>query len=328
MTKVAVVILNYNGAQYLEQFLPTVIDKSQNADIVVADNKSTDDSVRLLKEKFPAVKLIELDKNHGFAGGYNESLKQVDSDYYVLLNSDVEVTDNWLEPLLHFLATRPRYALCQPKIKNYNNRDKFEYAGACGGFIDSMGYPYCRGRIFDSTETDTGQYDHPVDIFWSSGACMMIRSEDFHRINGFDASFFAHMEEIDLCWRLRSLGYKAKAVPDSVVFHVGGGTLSYQSPFKTYLNFRNGLKLLLRNLPVWQLFIKIPVRFFLDWIAMIAFLIQGNGKQAISVLKAHMFVIRKIAGILKSRTHTSKIFSKKLILWDYYVLKKKKYSDQ
>ncbi|MDE0470507.1 MAG: glycosyltransferase family 2 protein [Ekhidna sp.] len=327
MAKVAVVILNYNGVQYLEKFLPMVIEKSQNATIVVSDNKSTDNSVELLKEKFPSIKLIELDKNYGFAGGYNKSLRQVDSDYYVLLNSDVEVTDNWLERLSVFLETHPEYASCQPKIKNYNDREKFEYAGACGGFIDSMGYPYCRGRVFDFTETDTGQYDDPVDIFWSSGACMMIRAEDFHQINGFDESFFAHMEEIDLCWRLQSLGRKISVVPASVVFHVGGGTLSYQSPFKTYLNFRNGLRLLIRNLPVRQLFIKIPTRFFLDWTAMVVFLLRGNGKYAISVLKAHISVVGKLVEILKSRTYTSELSNKKLIVWNYYVLKKRKYSD-
>ena len=328
MAKVAVVILNYNGAQYLERFLPVVIEKSQNATIVVSDNKSTDHSVELLKEKFPSVKLIELDKNYGFAGGYNKSLRQVDSDYYVLLNSDVEVTDDWLERLSVFLDTHPEYASCQPKIKNYNDREKFEYAGACGGFIDRLGYPYCRGRMFDFTETDMGQYDDPVDIFWSSGACMMIRAKEFYRINGFDESFFAHMEEIDLCWRLQSLGQKISVIPASVVFHVGGGALSYQSPFKTYLNFRNGLKLLLRNLPVQQLFIKIPIRFLLDWTAMVVFLLQGNGKYTISVLKAHISVVGKLIRILKSRTYTSKIANNKLIVWSYYILKKRRYSDQ
>ena len=328
MTKVAVIILNYNGQHLLEQFLPVVTERSENAAIVVADNKSTDESVVFLKEKFPSVELIELDKNYGFAGGYNKSLKQVDAVYYVLLNSDIEVTHNWLRPMVRFMEINPEYASCQPKIKDYKNRGKFEYAGACGGFIDSMGYPYCRGRMFDSTETDSGQYDDQTDIFWSSGACMMIRSEDFHRVNGFDKSFFAHMEEIDLCWRLQSLGRKIKVVPESVVFHVGGGTLSYQSSLKTYLNFRNGLKLLLRNLSVRQLFIKIPVRFMLDWIAMVVFLMQGSGKHAASVLKAHLFVIRNLAGIIKSRTCTSELPGKKLIAWDYYVLKRKKYSHQ
>lgn len=328
MVKIAVVILNYNGRHFLEKFLSKVIERSPGASVIVSDNKSTDDSVSFLRKEFPTVRLIELDKNHGFAGGYNETLRLVDSEYYVLLNSDVEVSENWLEPMIDFLDANNDYAACQPKIKDYQNKNKFEYAGACGGFIDILGYPYCRGRIFDQTEIDIGQYDEPADIFWSSGACMMIRAKDFHHAGAFDSSFFAHMEEIDLCWRLNSLGRKIRVVPKSTVFHVGGGTLSYQSPFKTYLNFRNGLKLLIKNLPLKQYIIKIPLRVILDWVAAVIFLLQGNGRHAISVLKSHLYFFSRLSKEHKKRRLTSQLNSPKSVVWNYFIKNRKTFQDQ
>lgn len=327
MVKTAVVILNYNGRAYLEQFLPSVLLNSVNSDVIVADNASTDDSIEFLKEKFPQVKLIILSKNHGYAGGYNEALKQVSAKYYLLLNSDVEVTDNWLPPLEHFLDTNPDYAACQPKIKDFNNRALFEYAGACGGFVDFLGYPFCRGRIFNSIENDDGQYNESLDIFWSSGACMMIRSDIFHEVGGFDHDFFAHMEEIDLCWRIHSQGKKIKCIPNSSVYHVGGGTLAKSSPFKTYLNFRNGLYLLMKNSPSKKLVMKLPARIILDWIASIKFLLEGNMRHSISVFKAHISVLINTRKILKKRKETSAAPKSKLMIYEYYFKGNKKYSD-
>lgn len=327
MAKTAVVILNYNGRAYLEKFLPGVIEHSSNADIYVADNASTDDSVEFLKASFPEVKRIELSKNHGFAGGYNEALNQVRSAYYLLLNSDVEVSENWMESLEQFLDSHPEYAACQPKIKDYNHRALFEYAGACGGFIDFLGYPYCRGRIFDHLESDSGQYNDPIDIFWSSGACMLIRSEVFHSVGGFDKDFFAHMEEIDLCWRIHSSGFKIKSIPSSTVYHVGGGTLSKTNPFKTYLNFRNGLILLIKNLPASVLLLKLPARVLLDWVAAIKFLLEGKPKHSLAVVRAHLKNLMWIGKSLKKRKLTSSTPKSKLVIFEYYIKRRKYFSD-
>ncbi len=324
MHKIAVVILNYNGRKYLEKFLPIVIEKSGDVHIVVVDNNSEDDSVEYLKSHFSNVQLLKLTENHGYAGGYNKALKKIESKYYVLLNSDVEVTDRWLNPMLAFLEDKPEYAACQPKIKDYNYRNRFEYAGACGGYLDSLGYPYCRGRIFDSTEIDNGQYDIQKDIFWASGACMMIRSIDFHSIGRFDKSYFAHMEEIDLCWRLQSKKRKIRSIPESVVFHVGGGTLSYQSSFKTYLNFRNGLTTLIKNLPLMIALYKIPIRILLDWLAAFVFLFKGGSKHSRAVIKAHYMVIKKLINILKMRQITSNTQESKIIILHYFLLGRKK----
>ena len=266
--KVAIVILNWNGAQMMRRFLPSVIRHSADvADIVVADNASTDDSMDLLKTEFPSVRTIVLDKNYGFAGGYNRALEQVDNEYYVLLNSDVEVTEGWLSRLVAFMDTHPGVAACQPKLRAEHNRDMFEYAGASGGFIDRYGYPFCRGRIFDTVEKDEGQYDDVCEVFWATGAALMIRREDYWRVGGLDARFFAHNEEIDLCWRLSNLGRKIYCVPQSVVYHVGGGTLPKGNPMKTYLNFRNNLTMLYKNLPEGDLHHVMRVRFWLDCIA-------------------------------------------------------------
>lgn len=327
MTKTAVVILNYNGRTYLEKFLPGVIEHSDKADIYVADNASTDDSVKFLKTTFPAVKLIVLDKNYGFAGGYNEALKLVEAEYFLLLNSDVEVTENWIDPLEQFLDVNQAYAACQPKIKDFNHRALFEYAGACGGFIDSLGYPYCRGRVFDHLEADSGQYNKPVDIFWSSGACMLIRSNVFYEAGGFDEDFFAHMEEIDLCWRIHSLGYKIKSIPNSVVYHVGGGTLNKTSPFKTYLNFRNGLSLLIKNLPPSKLLVKLPVRIILDWAAAIKFLLEGKPKHMIAVFRAHFANAIRLRRNISKRKLISSAPTSGLVIFKFYFKGKKQYSD-
>lgn len=327
MVKTAVVILNYNGKTFLEKFLPSVIECSQGAEIIVADNNSTDDSIGFIQNKYPDLSLIILDKNYGFAGGYNEALKQIEAKYYVLLNSDVEVTPNWLQPMEHFLDSNPNYAACQPKIKDFSHKSLFEYAGACGGFIDFLGYPYCRGRIFDQTEIDSGQYNEPLDIFWSSGACMMVRSELFFEAGAFDPDFFAHMEEIDLCWRIHSLGFNIKCLPNATVYHVGGGTLSKSSPFKTYLNFRNGLYLLIKNLPGKKLALKFPARVVLDWVAAIKFIFDGNPRHSFSVLKAHFSVALNLIKMLKKRNLVSLAPKSKLMIFEYFLKRNKKYSD-
>ncbi|MEM6735111.1 MAG: glycosyltransferase [Bacteroidota bacterium] len=327
MTKTAVVILNYNGEDYLKEFLPKVLKNSSTAEIIVADNKSTDNSIDLLKKDFPTVRTILLERNYGFAEGYNKALKEVEAAYIVLLNSDIEVTPKWLLPLTKFLDNNSDYAACQPKIKDYKHRDKFEYAGASGGFIDSLGYPFCRGRIFDKIEKDTGQYDNSIDIFWATGACLMIRSDLFKKSGGLDPDFFAHMEEIDLCWRIQSLGYKIKVIPTSEVYHVGGGTLSKLSPFKTYLNFRNGLFILLKNLPMAELVVKLPIRFFLDWIAALKFIVEGKVKHGTAVWKAHFMVMEMLSLIIRKRSYVSSPPYKGMILFKYYLRRKQKFSD-
>lgn len=287
MSKIAVVILNWNGKSWLEQFLPTVILHSKQAEIYVVDNASTDDSVSYLQKEFPNVHIVLNDGNYGFAKGYNRGLKHIDAELYCLLNSDVEVTENWLEPILQLYYNHPEIAAIQPKILSFANKDKFEFAGAAGGFIDNLGYPYCRGRIFDETEIDYGQYDDECEIFWASGCAFFIRSQDFWEQNGFDERFFAHQEEIDLCWRLNNSGRKIYYTSKSKVYHVGGGTLNKQSPQKTYLNFRNNLTMLAKNLPfpkvVWLIF----VRLCLDGIAGIYFGIKNGFSHLWAVVRAH-----------------------------------------
>ncbi|WP_421889025.1 glycosyltransferase family 2 protein [Marinoscillum sp.] len=327
MSKVAVVILNYNGRDHLLRFLPTLIAHSSDAEIIVADNCSTDDSLSVLKQ-FPTVRTILLDQNHGYAGGYNEALKQVKSAYYLLVNSDVEVTLNWITPLEHFLDENKDYAAVQPKILDFNRKEFFEYAGAAGGFLDLLGYPYCRGRIFDTLEQDTGQYDTSIDIFWASGACFMIRSEVFHQAGGFDADFFAHMEEIDLCWRVKSLGLKIACVPKSVIYHVGGGTLNKTSPRKTYLNFRNGISLLIKNLPLPTLMVALPIRLVLDWMAALLFWKNESFSHFTAVFKAHVdalkVVFRQIKPNIRSGTRLRNQGNVILPI-AYYVLRKRNF---
>jgi GT2 family glycosyltransferase len=262
--KVAVVILNYNGLHWLKTFLEDVILKSKEAEIYVADNASTDDSLDYVKQHFPSVKIVENKDNTGYAGGYNNALQHICADYYVLLNSDVEVTDNWISPIIEQMEKDKSIAACQPKIKKYDEKTHFEYAGACGGFIDKYGYPYCRGRIFDNLEEDKGQYDNPIEVFWASGACLFLRSTAFYEVGGFDWDFFAHMEEIDLCWKLKNKGYKIMCIPQSTVYHVGGGTLKNGSYFKTYLNYRNNLLMLYKNLEPKNRFKILFTRMLLD----------------------------------------------------------------
>ena len=268
MKKVAVVILNWNGAKMLRQYLPQVLEYSrEEADVYVADNASTDDSVDMLKTSFPEVKLIILERNWGFAEGYNKALAQIDAEYYLLLNSDIEVTPHWLTPLISFMDAHPQVAACQPKLLSIFERDKFEYAGACGGYLDRYGYPYCRGRIFDVVEQDKGQYDEPAMIHWATGAALLVRSYIYKEVGGLDARFFAHQEEIEMCWRMRIRGYQLYCLPESVVYHVGGGTLPKSNPMKTYLNFRNNLTMLYKCLPQNDLRRVMTVRWFLDYLA-------------------------------------------------------------
>lgn len=280
--KVAVVILNYNGKSWLEQFLPNVIQHTtySNAEIVIIDNASTDNSIDFLQQYFPQLTLVINKNNTGYAGGYNEGLKNIDSEYYVLLNSDVEVTENWIEHIIHFMLKDESMVACQPKILSYHERNKFEYAGAAGGFIDKYGYPFCRGRIFDTCEEDNGQYNQSSEIFWASGACFFIKADIFHKVGGFDADFFAHMEEIDLCWRLKNLGYKIGYCAESSVYHVGGGTLHKSNPRKTFLNFRNNRKLLRKNLSQSDLKSIYTTRNRLDQLAALVALTKGNIAEA------------------------------------------------
>jgi hypothetical protein len=286
--KVSVVILNYNGKNWLEQFLPNVIANTTypNAEIIIADNASTDDSLAFLKTNFPNLRIVINKKNTGYAGGYNEALLQIESDYYVLLNSDVEVTPNWIEHVMHFMLQDKLMVACQPKILSYHEKDTFEYAGAAGGFLDKYGYPFCRGRIFDTCEKDTGQYNKNDEILWASGACLFIHAKTFHAVGGLDADFFAHMEEIDLCWRLNNLGYKVGYCANSSVYHVGGGTLHKSNPKKTFLNFRNNRILLHKNLSKDELKSIENRRNVLDGIALFKAAITGNTEDA-KAIKQH-----------------------------------------
>ncbi|MAE86414.1 MAG: dTDP-Rha--alpha-D-GlcNAc-pyrophosphate polyprenol alpha-3-L-rhamnosyltransferase [Flammeovirgaceae bacterium] len=326
MNTVAVVILNYNGSNFLNQFLPTLIKYSGQAEIVVADNKSTDDSLKVL-QSFPSVTTIELPENYGYAGGYNEALKQVDATYYALVNSDIEVTDGWLNPLIQFLDDNTAYAAVQPKILDYNRRNFFEYAGAAGGFLDPLGYPYCRGRVFDYLEEDQGQYNSNLDIFWSTGACFVIRSKTFHELNGFPADFFAHMEEIDLCWRILSSEQKIACIPQSTVYHVGGGTLNKTSPRKTYLNFRNNIRLIIRNTPKWRLVYLIPIRVALDWVAAFLFWKNESFKHFAAVFSAHLDALKSLRADLShnNRSFPGILNHKGMILFKYYLGSKNEY---
>lgn len=332
------VILNWNGKRYLEKFLPSVIKYSANADIIVADNGSTDDSVGFLENNFPLVKCLELGKNTGFAQGYNNALARIYTGekhpqdlYYIMLNSDVEVTENWITPVIELMEQDPAIAAAQPKIRSFYEKKKFEYAGAAGGFIDKFGYPFCRGRIFDNLETDHGQYDDNCEIFWATGACLFVKAEKFHEAGGFDADFFAHMEEIDLCWRLKNSGHKVMYCPYSTVFHVGGGTLHKSNPKKTYLNFRNNLWLLLKNLPSHKLFFILFMRLSLDGLAGLKFFAAGNVKDCLAIIKAHISAYLTLFGTLKKRKKIPSValtgIYKGSIVADYYLRGKKRFSE-
>lgn len=284
---VAVVILNYNGRNYLEKFLPNVIQNSIPHELIIADNASTDDSVQYLKAHFPGIKLIQIPENLGYAGGYNYALKQIKADFYILLNSDVETTPNWIDPVISLMQQNEKIVACQPKIKSYHNKDLFEYAGAAGGFIDHLGYPFCRGRIFSHLEKDQGQYDDNTAVFWATGACLFVKSNAFHELGGLDDKFFAHMEEIDFCWRAKNAGYDIHYCGKSTVYHVGGGTLKAESSFKTYLNFRNNWLLLYKNLNKEEFKSIRQRRKRLDILAAIQFIAKGKKTNANAILKGH-----------------------------------------
>lgn len=335
-TKVAVVILNYNGKHHLQKFLPSVVAHSQGHAIYLADNCSTDDSVNFVKTTFPEVQMLLNKKNLGYAEGYNQVLKQIHSTYYVLLNSDVEVSQNWIEALLDTMEQNPKAAACQPKLLDYTHRELFEYAGACGGFIDALGYPFCRGRLFDHLENDDAQYNTNIEIFWASGACLFVRAEAFHRAGGLDGDFFAHMEEIDLCWRMKNLGYSILIEPKSVVFHLGGGTLEKQSTKKTYLNFRNNISTLFKNERASKLIYKIPLRLVLDGIAGLKFLLSGQLLHTFAVLRGHFHFYAWIPSLLRKRKYIraqagfrysrSGIY-KGSIVFEHYALGRKRFSE-
>jgi GT2 family glycosyltransferase len=301
MSSIAVVILNYNGNSHLEKFLGTVTRYSDGARVIVADNGSSDDSIDLIRKNYPSVELIDNEVNLGFCGGYNVALQKVKADYYILLNNDVEVTEGWIRPLQGLLDEREDIAAVQPKILSWHNKKLFEYAGAGGGFIDKLGYPFCRGRVFDQLEEDHGQYNDTVPVFWATGACLVIRSKAFHEMGGFDQDFFAHMEEIDLCWKLKRNGYNVYYEGRSVVYHVGGGTLSVSNPKKTYFNFRNGLDMLIKHQEGEQLLWKLPLRLLLDWVAALRFLLKSPG-DAWAVIKAHFYVLFHLGRVLRKRS--------------------------
>jgi GT2 family glycosyltransferase len=334
--KISIVILNWNGSGFLKRFLPSVIAFSKgNVEIVVADNGSTDDSAATVSTYFPTISYLQLDQNFGFAEGYNKALNHLQSDYFVLLNSDVEVTSGWLDPIMNMMELNPSVGICQPKILSLERQQEFEYAGASGGFIDRFGYPFCRGRILQEIELDHGQYDASIQVSWASGACMMVRSQVWKACSGFDTGFWAHMEEIDLCWRAQHLGYSVYVCPDSVVYHLGGGTLPYNNPLKIYLNFRNNLFLLFKNLPGKQLITKLPFRMVLDGAAAFVFLFRGDFKSFGSVFKAHLKfygrlpkLIKERSFIMRSRKNRSiRLTTGKSILWNYYITKRRKFSE-
>ncbi|SFH96157.1 glycosyltransferase family 2 protein [Halpernia frigidisoli] len=299
--EISIVILNWNGRSWLEKFLPNVIENSKEAKIFVIDNASTDDSITYLKQNFPSVAIVINAENFGFAEGYNQGLKQISGDIYCLLNSDVEVTENWLKPIINLFLSDKNISAIQPKILDYNNKNYFEFAGAGGGLIDNLGYPYCRGRIFEEIEEDQGQYDDETEIFWATGCALFIRAEDFQRMNGFDERFFAHQEEIDLCWRLKNQGKKILYCGKSTVYHVGGGTLNKQSAQKTFLNIRNNLSMLLKNLPLKSLFWILPLRLILDGFAGIYFGLKNGFPHFEAVLKAHFGFYKEFNETLKRR---------------------------
>ncbi|MBA9079471.1 glycosyltransferase family 2 protein [Rufibacter quisquiliarum] len=331
---VAVVILNWNGRRWLEQFLPGVILHSAGADVFVADNASTDDSVDFLQQYFPEVKQIALQENFGFCEGYNQALRQVQADYYVLLNSDVEVTAGWLSPLVHLLETNPQIAACQPKIKSFHQRTHFEYAGAAGGFLDAYGYPFCRGRLFDTLEEDRGQYDEARPVFWATGACLFIRASAYWQAGGLEKEFFAHMEEIDLCWRLQNLGYQIFYHGQSTVYHVGGGTLPKANPRKTFLNFRNGAALLYKNLSDQELNRILYTRLVLDGVAAARYFLKGQWQEVAAIWRAHraFFAMRKTLDAARQGQPHKKPTAQltgwypQSVVWQYFGKGKKKFT--
>ena len=328
--KFAIVILNWNGKKLLEQFLPSVIKHSPNATVHVADNASTDDSVSYVKANFKSVQIIENNINGGYAKGYNDALQKVSADIYCLLNSDVEVTENWLTPFEKHFDSNSRLAIAQPKILDYQKKDFFEYAGAAGGFIDSLGYPFCRGRVFQSLEKDEGQYDDIKEIFWASGACLFVRSTVFWEMGGFDEGYFAHQEEIDFCWRAINNDYKVLHIGHSHVYHVGGATLGNMNPKKTFLNFRNSLYSITKNLPKRKVFPILVARLLLDGIAGMRFILQLKFEHCFAIIRAHFSFYTHLKSIFKKRgkiPKRKKYFMTKSIVWSYFVLKRKNFNN-
>lgn len=330
--RLSVVILNWNGQKMLERFLPSVTQHTSGlAEVVVADNGSTDDSLDFLQRCYPHIRVVALDKNYGFAEGYNRALAQIDADYYVLLNDDVEVTPNWWQPVVDMMEAHPEVAIAQPKLLMFDQRQTFEYAGGAGGFIDKHGYPFCRGRIFSSLEQDHGQYDDPCEIFWASGAAMFVRASVWKELGGLDGDFFAHMEEIDFCWRAKNQGHKVVYCPQSVVYHVGGGTLPKSSPFKTQLNFRNNLSMLHKNLPSGSQRRVLRLRMLLDWVAGFKFLLGGNMGEFRAVAKAHAQYRQWRPQLDAKRSRLSPhevdgVYPRSILL-DYYLRGRKRFSD-
>lgn len=325
--KIAVVILNWNGVEMLTKFLPSVVQNSQNADIYVVDNASSDHSVTYIQTNYRQIKVIRNTQNEGFCKGYNLGLQQIEAEYYVLLNNDVEVSENWLLPMVNLMEGNHNIAVCQPKIKSFLAPENFEYAGACGGFLDKNGYPFCRGRIFDIIEKDTKQYDDAIEISWATGACFFVRSSIFKELQGFDEDFFAHMEEIDFCWRSKNAGHIIMVCPQSTIYHLGGGTLASENPQKTFLNFRNGLYLLHKNLPKNQLFHLILIRLVMDGISGIKFLFEGKTLKFLAVVRAHFAYYQHIGELSRKRfKHKNiNILQKYSIVWRFFVLKNESY---
>lgn len=333
MKKVAVVILNWNGEKLLKEFLPSVVahTSSELADVIVADNGSTDNSVSFIREEFPTVETIILAENYGFAEGYNRALANLHHEYVVLLNSDVEVTENWLEPLVSYLDAHPNTAACQPKIRSYRNKEYFEHAGASGGYIDLLGYPFCRGRLVHHVEKDLGQYDNIAPIFWATGACLFIRLTEYKKVGGLDDTFFAHMEEIDLCWRLKSRGKELVCIPQSTVFHLGAATLSVESPHKTYLNFRNNLLMLYKNLPKGRLWGVLTVRLMLDVVAMMMMLVKGQFRNSYAVVRAlidfyghkNRYKTKQLQNRLRASKTSFREMYKGSVVIDFFLLRKR-----
>jgi GT2 family glycosyltransferase len=331
LSKTSVVILNWNGQKFLQKFLPAIVEYTEDAEtqVVIADNGSTDDSVRYLEQNFPHLQLIRFDKNYGFTGGYNRAIAQIQSQYIVLLNSDIEVQSDWLKPLVAQMDSNSNVAACMPKILSLERKTHFEYAGAAGGFIDVLGYPFCRGRVLDHIETDTGQYNTACNVFWASGACMLVRTNVYKDLGGLDNDFFAHMEEIDLCWRMQNAGYKVQCVPASTVYHLGGGTLPNNHPQKLFFNYRNNLLMLYKNFPAQHFYLVLLIRLILDGLSAVVFLLRGKPEFFSAVVRAHRHFFRMRHGKRLYNQSSLKrldgVYSKS-ILFAYFFARKKTFA--